>query len=113
MLSITFFEKCDPSNILGELIFKEFNFLCGNKVFKILIFSKLFSIPMGISSFFVNFENSHSYYLNHMRFKQIRHLAVPLAENLKLIPPITKHIELLRLPAFSPTMKMKMGIIRD
>src|SRR5438876_12127092 len=113
MFLITFSEKCDPRNILGELIFKEFSFLCANKVFKILIFGKLFSIPMAISSFFVNFENSHSYCLNHMRFKQIRHLVIQLVENSKLIPTITKHIDLLQLPTFSPTMKMKMDIIRD
>src|SRR5437773_5646697 len=47
------------------------------------------------------------------KFKQIRHLVVQLAENSKLIPTITKHIELLRLPTFSPTTKMRMDIIRD
>src|SRR5437667_11477471 len=113
MLSITFSEKCDPRNILGELIFKEFSISCGNKVFRIPIFGKLFSILMAILLFFVNFENSHSYYLNRMRFKQIRHLVIQLVENSKLIPTITKYIELLRLVAFSPTTKMKMDIIRD
>src|SRR5216117_1539095 len=113
MLSITFSKKCDPRNILGELIFKEFSISCGNKIFRIPIFGKLFSIPVAISSFFVNFVNSHSYCSNHMKFKQIRHLVVQLAENSKLIPTITKHIELLRLPTFSPTTKMRMDIIRD
>src|SRR5205809_5612032 len=110
---ITFCEKCDLRNILGELIFKEFSFSCGNKVFKIHIFGKPFSILMAISSFSVNFTNSHSYYSNHMRFKQIRHLVIQLVENSKLIPTITKHIELLRLLAFLPITKMKMDIIRD
>ena len=47
-----------------ELIFKVFSFSRDNKVFRIPIFSKLFSISMAILSFFVNFKNSHSYCSN-------------------------------------------------